>query len=140
MKRINYFVLILTFILSSCVHDYELKPINPHYIFHQNSSKVWLINKLWKDKNDFSPKKFDDKEIIIFHQSKTCFIHKIKEFGKNKGKKADFRVDGAKKELQIDFYKEKWKFTIASYSETKIILNPIENFNFKVELIAFPEY
>lgn len=141
MRKIGGICLGMILLLTACVHDYKLKPINHYDLFHDNSSKVWLVNHLYKDNSDHAPLSFDYKEVIIFHKTKTCYVHKIKNFGNKPGRKADFYIDMNKKEISIDFDKSSWIFEISSYGQDKIILKPKYNsFKYTMELIPFPEY
>ena len=132
----------MTIFLSSCVHDYELKPIDPSCIFHANNSKVWLINHLFKEGKDFAPLSMKYKEMLVFHKSGYCYFYQVLNFQNGHHKKADYKIDKSSKQIQFLFKEIKWKFRIKSYSIDKIILVPISasDFNYQIELIPFPEY
>lgn len=140
--RLLLSIALLSGIFSSCVHDGQLKPLDPYYVFHDNSSKVWLINHLYKDGEDFAPLSTNYKEVLIFHKSKVCYVHKLREIGEKSGKKADFMLDSENKEMRFYFNKEKWIFELKMVSHEKIILKPREGskFQYTLELIPLPEF
>lgn len=129
-------------LMSACVHDYELKPIDPSFIFHGNASKVWVINHLYKEKKDYAPLSLKYKELIIFHKNGNCYFYQVNQFQNGHHKKADFEVSKSNEELAINFNKEIWDFKIKSYSVEKVILEPIhaKKFPYTLELVSFPEY
>lgn len=141
MKKSLIVVVLLLFLLS-CVHDTQLKPLDPYYVFHDNSSKVWLIDHLYQNHTDHAPLSTVYKEVIIFHKSKVCYVHKLRQIGEIPGKKADFTLDIEKKELRMIFNKEKWIFELKQVSHEKIILKPKagSKFNYTLELIPLPEF
>lgn len=141
IKKFLYpFLLIAT--LSACVHDYQLKPIDPASIFHGNTSKVWVINHLYQDKKDYAPLSLKYKEMLIFHETATCYFYQVNQFQNGHSKKADFKINRLTNEITFFFLKEKWTFKIKSYSLNKIILEPVraKKFNYTVELIPFPAF
>lgn len=128
--------------LSACVHDYELKPIDPSFVFHCNSSKVWIINHLYKDKKDFAPLSLKYKEMIIFHKTGNCFFYQVNQFQNGHSRKADFEMNQSNDHITFSFKKDKCVYKVKSYSVDKIILVPIKahKFNYIIELIPFPEF
>jgi hypothetical protein len=134
-------VLIFLFFFTSCVPDFQLKDIEPYYIFHDNSSKVWLINHLYKNKVDEVPISVEFKKIIVFHSDRDCYIYNVNKIIEGSGRKASFFLDIKNKKLSIEFNNENWDFLIESYNEEKIVLIslPEEKVQYKMELIAFPK-
>ncbi|MCE3295741.1 MAG: hypothetical protein K0R65_1455 [Crocinitomicaceae bacterium] len=129
-------------LLTACVHDSQYKTIEPYYVLHDNSSKVWLIDHVYSGGKDHSPLSLNYKKLFVFHNSGYCYVHEIKNLGEKRGKRGMFYLDIDKHRLEILFKNETWAFTINSFSENKIVLSPADDspFRYKLELIAFPEY
>jgi hypothetical protein len=138
-----HFRILIFFIIffTSCVPDFQLKDIEPYYIFHDNSSKVWLINHLYKNKVDEVPLSVEFKKIIVFHSDRDCYVYNVNNIIEGAGRKASFFLDIKNKKLSIEFNNENWNFTIEKYDEEKIVLNSIDSKSgdYKMELIAFPK-
>lgn len=142
MKKLKLFLPLVLILLHACVHDSQLKPINPYHVFHDNNSKVWLVNHAYKNKVDHAPLSTVYKQIIVFHASKTCYFYKLNEIGEKTGKKADFTLDIKTKRLIMEFKNQTWRFHVRQYSPDKIILVPKDTsvFAYTLELIPLPEF
>lgn len=142
MLKKSSHIIVGLLLLSACVHDYELKPIDPAFVFHCNASKVWVINHLYKDHKDFAPLSLKYKEMIIFHKNGNCFFYQVNQFQNGHSRKADFEINQANDQITFSFNKDKWVYKVKSYSVDKIILAPIKaaKFNYTIELIPFPEF
>lgn len=127
----------------ACVPDSQLKTIEPYYIFHDNSSKVWLVQHLYKDGKDFSPISRKYKDIFTFHQSGNCYVQRMCTFGDEPGRKAYFVLNSDINELSMEFSEEVWRFHLKFVSPQKIILAPRtsnpDHMKYTVELIPVPE-
>ncbi len=141
MKTKSYLLFaLLTGLLFACVTDSKLTKIDPYYVFHDNSSKVWLINHCYKNGKDFSPLSNRYKEIITFHESGNCYLQPMSSFGDEAGRKGYFTVNRKKKLFSIDFTNEVWNFQLKMLSHRKIILAPDGGkFPYTLELIPVPE-
>ncbi|MGV3630995.1 MAG: hypothetical protein ACO1O6_07305 [Bacteroidota bacterium] len=139
MKRAFLGCLLL---LTACVHDSQYKTVEPYYVLHGNSSKVWVIDHVYSEGKDHSPLSLNYKKMIVFHSNGYCYVHEIKSLGGKPGKRAMFYLSMDKRRLDIQFKNETWIFHIDSFSEQKIVLSPAEDsrFRYKLELITFPEY
>lgn len=128
--------------LAACVHDSQYKTVEPYYILHDNSSKVWLIDHVYSGGKDHSPLSLNYKKLLVFHTSGYCYVHEVKSLGSKSGKRGMFYLDIAERRLDIQFKNETWVFRIDSLSEQKIVLSPAEGsaFQYKLELVTFPEY
>lgn len=139
-KTATFFLLV--FSLSACVTDDKLVTVEPYYLFHDNSSKVWLINHCYQDGKDFAPVSNKYKEIITFYESANCYIQPMNTFGDERGRKGSFTVGMEKKQFMIDYPddEEDLYFKIKMLSERKIILEPDGgSFPYTLELIPVPE-
>ena len=135
-------ILLFTLSLSSCVHDYNYKSVEPYYLFHDNSSKVWVINHVFENGKELSPLSLNYKKIMVFHSSGYCYEYAIEGLGTKKGRKGTFSLKIDEKDLEIAFKKETIHFKIEYLSEKKITLKT-KNKNkqeVEIELITFPEY
>ncbi|MFN5417349.1 MAG: hypothetical protein ACK5B9_09855 [Flavobacteriia bacterium] len=138
--RISLILLILS--LSACVHDYNYKSVEPYYLFHDNSSKVWVINHVFENGKDLSPLSLNYKKILVFHSSGYCYEYSIEGLGTKKGRKGSFNLKIDEKDLEIAYKKETIHFKIEYLTEKKIILKTKnkDKQEVKIELVTFPEY
>jgi|GEM_PF-685547 len=129
--------------LWSCVPDSQLKTLEPYYIFHDNSSKVWLVQHVYKQGKDFAPLSNKYKDIFTFHHSNYCYVQRMCTFGDEPGRKAYFALDSETNELRMEFRQEVWRFNLKFVSPQKIILTPKasnpEDMQYTLELIPVPE-
>jgi hypothetical protein len=132
-------LVVLTMILNACVSDNDLITVNPSLVFHNNNSKVWLVNHKYKDGKDFSPLSLKYKEIIIFHKTGNFYMQKMNTLGDEIGQNGSFEVSNNLKKVKLDFYNQVWIFDPALLTNEKIILKPKFNYNYTLELIPIPE-
>lgn len=136
MKHLFYLLFLL--LIVSC--NGQMKKLDDSIFIHDNSSKVWLIEKLLNDGKDYTPVPFEYHEIIVFHQSKNAYIYRINEFDK-RGKKMTFNLDREKNELVFHSAKGNYLFEIILLQRKKIILKPkYKTYPFTMVLVPFPEY
>ena len=141
MRTWGFIIVICSSVLSACNTDESMKELDPYIFLHDNSSKIWLVDQLLINKNDYSPMRFKYKQMIAFHESRNAYIHTVKDFGEHHGLKALYTMDRAKREFRFQFNKKEWIFHIVYLSRTKIVLRPkYKSFNYTMVLIPFPEY
>lgn len=136
-------LLVCFFSLGACVHDSQYKSVEPYYVLHDNSSKVWVIDHIYQSNgNDRAPLSLQYKKLLIFHHTGYCYVHEIKTLGQKRGKRGLFDLNIDQKKLEIQFKNETWSFHIDYIGEKKIGLSPKEGsrFKYKLELVSFPEY
>lgn len=136
MKRLFYLSLLLLFVACNG----QMKKLDDSIFIHDNSSKVWLIEKLLNDGKDYTPVPFEYHEIIVFHQTKNAYIYRINELGK-KGKKMTFNLNRENNTLVFRSTKGNYLFDIILLQRKKIILKPKnKTYPFTMVLVPFPEY
>ncbi|MES2587688.1 MAG: hypothetical protein V4622_01835 [Bacteroidota bacterium] len=144
MNKVLFIILLVFSSLNSCVSDRHFKKVEPYYLFHDNSSKVWLINHVYKNGKDEVPLSMKFKKIFVFHKTRNCYMYQTSDLNENQGKKGNFSLDIANKKLEINFKNVDWNFEIESLSEEKILLKSIKGEKdssfYKMELISFPEF
>ncbi len=137
MERI---ILVLSLILfSSCSINSEQK-VRKDIFLHDNSSKVWLVNKMLVGKRDYTPAQEKYKQVIVFHSNNNMYLYILKDIGEIPGKKMTFYLDCDKNQFSFISGSKERKFKVKQLSRTKIILVPINNsYPYTIELIPFPE-
>ncbi|MDF3026395.1 MAG: hypothetical protein K0S23_702 [Fluviicola sp.] len=139
MKFTRLFLFLLL-ILSSC-GDTSIEPIDRYILIHDNSSKVWLVDKQLDGDKDYTPLQIEYKEIIVFHESRNAYFHTLKTLGTKPGVKKSFWLDEAKNEFGFSGNKKDLVFEIVSISRKRIVLKPKNNsYKYTIVLIPFPEY
>jgi hypothetical protein len=136
-------VLSLLILSSACSAGVSTTPIDKHFILDDNSSKIWLVNKLVKNHVDYSNSELGKKDIVIFFATGRCMIQKMNTFGDTLGDKFNFslRMSTQPQTLELTKGKKRWLFTVKSINDDKIILIPQKGvkFPYEMELIPLPE-
>ncbi len=133
--------LIICLCMLTFACDTRLKKIDDAIYLHDNSSKVWLIDKLLEKGRDYTPVQFEYRELIIFHDNHHAYFYKLNEFGKERGKKLLFTVDREKNEFLFEGKNIYYNFEIVHFSRKKIVLKPLnKTYRFTMVLVPFPEY
>lgn len=140
MKSLRIFLLLLLIILSAC-GDTSIQPIDHYILIHDNSSKVWLVDKQLDGDKDYTPLQIAYKEVIVFHESRNAYFHILKTLGTKPGIKMSYWLDASKKELGFMGTKKNLVFEIVTLSRRRIVLKPKNNsYKYTIVLIPFPEY
>lgn len=143
MKSFCLVLFIISFFFSACSVGVTTTPIDKHFILDDNSSKIWLVNKLVKNHVDYSNSELGKKDIVIFFATGRCMIQKMNTFGDTIGDKFNYylRMSTQPKTLELTKEKKKWLFTVRSITDDKIILLPQKGvkFPYEMELIPLPE-
>jgi len=145
MKSFFYFYFSLLLVCSSCSWDVETKPIFGNSALSDGNSKVWLVDHLFKNGLDFQQHEFYERDLIVFYSSNKCRILKWKDFGKSKGDIFYYQLIREKNNFpKLNLWKgnKKWVFNLTTFSNEKMVLEPIEGTNFKytMSLIPLPEW
>jgi hypothetical protein len=132
---------LVVLLLTGCVSESSMKKLDPYIFLHDNSSKVWLVDKLLIHKNDYTPMQFRYKQLIVFHQSRNAYFYRLHEFGDRPGLKAYYWMDKNKNEFGFEIGTKKWIFDIRDLARDKIVLKPkYDSYPYTIVLIPFPEY
>ena len=139
MRRFGYiFVLLL---LTACTENVDLRLLDAYPLYHGNSSKIWLINKVYTDEVDYTPNRLMDRDVIVFfEQGNKVFVQPISSLGDFPRKVGRFLLDEEDKKLEISFKQENWLFDIISQDEYRIVLKPREtsDFEYRLEFTCYP--
>ncbi len=138
--RLNIVFLFLILLVSAC-GDTSIEPIDHYILVHDNSSKVWLIDKQLDGEKDYTPLQIEYKEIIVFHESRNAYFHTLKTLGTKSGVQMSYWMYETKNEFGFTGTKKDLVFEIVSLSRKRIVLKPKKNsYKYTIVLIPFPEY
>lgn len=135
------FLLVVLFSITSCWEESSRRNVSGAIFIHDNSSKVWLINKCYKNGKDVSEPLLKDKDMVIFHETGVAYFYKVRNLGDKRGTRMRFWL--AKNNANFAFYnaKKRYEFKVLSLKRTEIILKPItQAYPYTIVLIPFPEY
>jgi len=134
--------IIISILLSSCSAEYELNEIDYSVLFHDNNSKVWLIDEINRGGKNYAPLVRRQRDIIIFYKPNRVVLTNLNEIAYSKGNKANFTINSNEKLIEVNFEKTKWKYHFESIEDQKIILKPFaKNLDqFELVLIPLPEF
>jgi hypothetical protein len=137
----NWKVFILSFVLFSCTQGVKMKSINLGSLFHDNNSKIWVLDKVIVGKENFAPKENKDKDIIVFYENGKCLFHSIKALGEVPGKKGQYSLYSTDRGIRFYFKNEIWEFKIDQLKEDRVVLKPTKDSDLRYTLILrpFPE-
>lgn len=131
----------LNLFLFGCSWNSTIEPIDHGILLHDNSSKVWLVDKMLDGDKDYSPLALEYHQLIVFHKSYQAYFYVMKDLGDKPGKHMPFWIDESKKEIGFTGSKKDLLFTIKYLTRTKIHLVPKNNsYPYELILIPFPEY
>lgn len=135
---------ILFLCLTACSAGISKKPVSLDSFFDDNSSKVWLIEKVELNNQNFASQKVGLKDVMIFHKSGKVQIQALNSLGEKPGKVGYYFIDSEAKTMRIEFglLKEYWDFKITELSLEKVILTPQNksDLNYQLTLIPLPEF
>lgn len=141
MLRYAGILVALMWMLSGCESESDMRKIDPYIFINDNSSKIWLVDKLLINRNDYTPMRFRYKQLIAFHESRNAYFYRINEFGEKPGLRSYYWMDRKKNEFGFELGKKRWIFEIRLLSRTKIVLKPkYQSYPYTMVLIPFPEY
>jgi hypothetical protein len=129
-------------LLNSCVSDYsDIKKINRKAIFHCNSSKIWVINKVLKVGVNYAALKLKDKDVLIFYGNGKIVIQPMNTLGTFPIKNGLLILSDDNTSCEFNFPKEKWQFKTVEINSKLISLKAKKNsaFLYDLELIPYPE-
>jgi hypothetical protein len=132
------FIIIVVIVFTSCSTGVALKPVDLGTLFHDGNSKVWLVDKVIIDRQNFAPKQAADKDAFIFYSTSKCSFQPLKTIGDFSSKNGEFSIYSDEKLLTVYFKKEVWEFKLASLSDNKIVLKPTKKSDLKYTLVLIP--
>ncbi len=132
-------VIVLTFILSSCLMGTEVKAIRYDDLFHDRTSKVWVVNQVWINNSNISSRNNKEKDVMIFHENGIVDLIAMKNITRRSPEKGEFIVH--ERLLTIEYLERKDIFEIAHVSEDSILLVPTEKSGnqYRIQLKPFME-
>jgi len=127
--------------IGACSSNAELIPVNKRSILTDNSSKVWMVDKVIIGNRNFAPKLNTEKDVIIFYENGHCSYQSMRNLGEFPAKKGEFSMYSEDSTLLINFHSESWYFIYNQISEDTISLKPDKksDLNYQLILVPFPE-
>src|SRR3989338_5295724 len=110
---------VLLLIAVGCSSGASLKKIDDYIFLHDNSSKVWLVDKLLINKNDYTPMRFRYKQVVVFHESRSAYFYRLNEMGDKPGAKTYYWLDRTKNEFGFLVGQTEWLLQSRHLSRTK---------------------
>jgi hypothetical protein len=124
--------------LTACSTGVPLKAVPFEPIFHDNGSKVWMVDEVIIKGKNCAPIENADKDVIVFYDSGVCAFQPMKSIGDARGKKGEYAVYSDEGILSIRFQNERWDFKIKRIKNTRIELTPLKKSTFKYSLVLIP--
>lgn len=119
----------------------EMQLIDPYPLFHGNSSKLWVINKVTKEGVNYSARKLREKDVIIFFENgNRVYMQPLNQMGQFPKKVGSFSLNQEKNRCEIKFKDQLWSFYMVQQDNRRLFLRPTEDsdFEFELELITYP--
>ncbi len=138
-KWILFMVIFIS--ISSCHRIIETEEVNIAPAFHDNSSKVWMIDKIMKDNKNYAPILRQERDLFVFYSTGKCLLTPIDSLSKSSAHAyGRFLVNSAEKEIRIIYKDGDWIFKITTFEDNEIVLKPVRgSYKYDLHLISFPE-
>lgn len=136
MIRILLFLLSL-FILG-CSDDSSAIKIRINSLLHDDSSKVWMVEKEVIDGKEYAPENINFRTVITFYNDFNFAEQPLNTLGNRPPKYGTFEVGD--QNVTISFFQGKKEnvFLIEHHSKERIVLKSIEKRGEKIELHLIP--
>lgn len=109
--------------LSSCTTGVNLRYVDLDSTFHDNNSKVWVVNKLIIKEMNIAPDNDYQKDVIVFYENGVVCITPMKKIGHESPRRGRYEIDSQEKTMYIDFQdKEKWIIDIQYVTQDSMYL------------------
>ena len=127
--------------LVSCHAGIDFKSVDHDSLLNDQSSKIWMVDKMIVNNRSVGPYKNMDKDVIVFYDSGNFRYASLKKLAEEKAKTGYYRMDSRNGTLTLDFEKEMWEFDLGYVEPDSIYLIPSEESiaKFSIKLIPLPE-
>lgn len=141
MRLLALFSFVSFSLFLGCTSQISTRNIPLSSLLDDNSSKVWLVNKAFKNGKNISPNNLAFREVIIFYTSSQFCLQPLNSLGNKEGDKGIYEVDAKERRLTLNFKDEVWYFEIVSATINKLSLKPTNKSacQYDLELIPLPE-
>tara|TARA_Y100000385_G_C13107660_1_gene649369 strand:+ start:2342 stop:2767 length:426 start_codon:yes stop_codon:yes gene_type:complete len=138
MKIFYLFFLIL---LASCTAGIDMKPVKYDNLFHDDNSKVWMINKMIVNKKNLTSPDDVNKEVLIFYVDGTVQYVPLKDLGTDQGNVGNYILQSDDKSLAIYFKESVWDFKLKKITEDTIYMTSSKESdrNLSLEIVPLPK-
>ena len=108
-------------------------------LFHDRTSKVWVIDQVWINDANISSRTNEEKDVMIFHKNGIVDLIAMKNITRRPPEKGEFIIHECL--LTIEYLERKDIFEIAHVSEDSILLVPTKESGnqYKIQLKPFKE-
>ncbi len=127
------------FLFFACQDDVAMKMIPLDDLFHDRTSKVWLVDQVWLDNANISSQKDEEKDVMIFHKNGIIDLIAMKNITRRPPEKGEFIIQG--NILTINYPERVDIFYISYVYEDSILLTPKQESDnqYKIQLKPFKE-
>ena len=131
-------IVVWMLIASSCTVGIDFNNVNYNNLFHDDNSKVWLINKVIFEEAVISSTNYLNKDVIIFHKNGVCDLVPFVDLSIGMSRKGEYTIDSENKLLKIEFPNENWAYNMTVISEDSISLSPTKESSIQLGLQLKP--
>lgn len=134
-------IIALSLLLASCEATYDFQNVNYSYLFNDNSSKVWLIDRVVQDNITISQFNTVDKDVIIFHRNGKYQFCPLKSMGSENMSTGEYDVYSQKLQLLLEVDTLDLTYDLVHLSEDSILMNRVAKEGVteqKLKLIPLP--
>lgn len=127
--------------LAACSFDENKQTVKLDSFFHDNSSKVWMVQRAIKNDQDRAPKNMNFRDVVIFYDNGKCIIQPLNSLGNREGMKGTYTINSERKLLKLRLESESRQYNFKFETERKLLLFPTRNSadQYNLELIPLPE-
>ena len=118
-----------------------MKPVKYYNLFHDDNSKVWMINKMIVNKKNLTSPDDVNKEVLIFYVDGTVQYVPLKDLGTDQGNVGNYILQSDDKSLAIYFKESVWDFKLKKITEDTIYMasSKESDRNLSLEIVPLPK-
>lgn len=109
--------------LGACTRGIDLRYVDLGSTFHDNNSKVWMVNKLIIKGINTTPSNDYEKDLMIFYENGIINVSPMKKLGHESPRRGKYTIDSQDRTMSVEFSdKENWIIDIDYVTQDSIYL------------------
>lgn len=137
----KWYVFVGIIALVSCTSNVHLTLIDPYVLYHGNTCKMWVVNKVSRENVDYTPEIYSERDVVFFFADQNAvYIQPMASIGEAPNLLGEFYVSSDDHSLEFVFKQETWLFRVAEATKHKIVLRPQADSDFQYQLELVPYF
>lgn len=136
MRRILLFI--LSFFIFGCSDESSIIKIRINSLLHDDSSKIWMVEREVIDGKEYAPENSNFRTVIIFYNDFKFAEQALNTLGNRPPKYGTFEVGDQNTTISFFHNKDENIFLVEHYSKERIVLKSMDKRGENVELHLIP--